>query len=188
MSSLCLCGWLGDKRIDMAKSSVVSAKKKKEQKIPSGQKNLFGSSVGSFGKVENKAEKPVVTTVTIEAEKSHEELLKQYELAYNQSVHIFIERECILDIEVFNRCCELLEVAIASRVRNPQAVAEVKKIIRKVNTDEFNILNEFHIFYLYMDAQSELIHFVSELSPGIDTVEIYAIIDRAFSELVYNGR
>lgn len=171
----------------MAKSSVVSAKKKKEQKIPSGQKNLFGSSVGSFGKIENRAESQVVNTISKDAEKSHGELLKQYELSYNQSVQIFIERGCILDSEVFNKCCELLEVAIASRVRNPQAVAEVKKIIRKVNVDRLNILNDFHIFYLYMDAQSELIHLVSEISPGIDTLEIYAIIDRAFAELVYLG-
>ncbi len=163
------------------------------------QKTLFGSSAKTepvITKVKKEVKKSKPKTLKNEAEAvsvpSQAEVYKKYKQAESSEeiVKRYIESYCwridncyiyIVELSVFNRCCETLECVLDNKVYNKEVVDILKRIIESANLDRLQML------YVYASMNSVLFNYLNEVYPGMNTDMMFVVVDRAYAELIYYG-
>ncbi len=159
----------------------------KKNKVPNHEEK---KQVGLFELVEEKEEHtldkilskrilaPVVRLSDSDAEsKRCSELINMFRDRYLVSVKAYTDRGVVLNVVMFNRCCDDLFNSLSISELDRTVIDILKNIINEVATDNLRLV------YVYSCPQSEMIRFISEYHNHIENFDSRKTIDRAYREV-----
>lgn len=107
-----------------------------------------------------------------------DDLFNKYKDLYMSEYISNVNRSNMIDANMFNNCCVILEESRKTKVMNVEAYDIVKKVIKSVCTCVGDV------FYSYTNINIVLLSLISELYPDMDTFTMYKILDRSYIEVI----
>lgn len=84
----------------------------------------------------------------------------------------------MVDANIFNTCCVLLEESRKTKVMNIESYDLVKRVIKSACTCVGDV------FYSYTNMNMTLLRLISEMNPDMDTSIMYNVLDRSYIEVI----
>lgn len=168
---------------------MVTIKKKAsvKKKIPNSevtrQKGFFELAEPKEEKTLNKLlskrlSAPVVTLSNSEAEvQRRNKLISDFRVRYLASINSFTLRGIVLEVLVFNKCCDDLAESEDLSGYDIELSNILKNIIKELATDNLRLV------YIFSSPQIEMIRFINEYYNYLDGVNANELINRAYKDV-----
>lgn len=108
----------------------------------------------------------------------YEALFNKYKVLYMNETILNVQRLNMIDSNIYNNSCVLLEKSKKTKIMNVESYDMVKRVIKSVCTCVGDV------FYSYTNMNKTLLDLISELDPEIDTSMMYHILDRSYAEVI----
>lgn len=107
-----------------------------------------------------------------------DEIFKRYKDLYANEYILNTKRLIMIDANIFNNCCILLEESRKTKVMNIESYDLVKRVIKSSCTCVGDV------FYSYANMNMTLLRLISEINPDMDTFTMYNVLDRSYIEVI----
>ena len=107
-----------------------------------------------------------------------EEVFNRYKDIYMNEYILNTKRLNMIDSNIFNNCCVLLEESRKTKVMNAEAYDVVKRVIKSACTCVGDV------FYSYTNMNRTLLSLISEMNPNMDTFTMWNVLDRSYIEVI----
>lgn len=104
-------------------------------------------------------------------------LVESFRKNYLHSIKSYAERGVVLDVNVFNRCCDIIWSSLSIYELDRKVIDILKNVIKEVATDDLRLI------YVYSIPQIEMIRFIKEYNNYVEDFDIHKTIDRAYMEV-----
>ncbi len=107
-----------------------------------------------------------------------EEIFNRYKDLYISEYISNTKRLIMIDANIFNNCCVLLEESRKTKVMNIESYDLVKRVIKSSCTCVGDV------FYSYTNMNMTLLRLISEMNSDMDTFTMYNVLDRSYIEVI----